>query len=265
MLFPKFRLPFAVLCCLVCSGSAFAQNQHLVGRKVMTIKWDTEFKEGNRVTFKSDLGKVYEVEKVNGQWLWLAGRGRRGWVKSSDIVPYEQAIDHFNRLVRRDGSSTNYYLRALAWKAKGELDIALGDFNKAIRRGRTANLYNARGSVWDDRGDYDRAIADYNEAIRLDPKYADAYNNLAWLLSTCPDAKYRNGKKAIKHATKACELSSWKNASRIDTLAAAYAETGEFDKAVQWSTKAIGMVSESENPLDQEGLDLYRAGKPQRQ
>ena len=59
---------------------------------------------------------------------------------------------------------------------------------------------------------YDKAIADYNEAIRLDPKYALAYNGLAWLAATCPDAKYRDGKKAVQSAVTACKLTEWKEA-----------------------------------------------------
>ena len=96
-----------------------------------------------------------------------------------------------------------------------------------------------RGYAWSLKKEYDKAIADYNEAIRLDPKNVASYNPLAWLLAACPDAKRRDGKRAIEIGTRACELGEWKNASHIDTLGVAYAEAGEFDKAVEWQEKAI--------------------------
>ncbi len=125
-----------------------------------------------------------------------------------------------------------------------------------------ASVDYAHGNAWYDKGEYDKAIADYSEAIRLIPKVVVAHNSLAWLLATCPDAKYRNGSQAVEHATKACELSSWKNLGALDTLAAAYAEAGDFEKAVEWQTKAVSMASENEKPDYQSRLDLYRAGKP---
>ncbi len=52
-----------------------------------------------------------------------------------------------------------------------------------------ASVDHAHGNAWYDKGEYDKAIADYSEAIRLNPKVVVAYNSLAWLLATCPDAK----------------------------------------------------------------------------
>ena len=60
-------------------------------------------------------------------------------------------------------------------------------------------------------------------------------------------------------------MTSWKNANCIDTLAAAYAEAGNFEKAIQWQTKVVGMVSGTRKVGFQKSLDLYRAGKPFRQ
>ena len=132
-------------------------------------------------------------------------------------------------------------MRAIIWRdEKKELDIALGDYNEAIRLEPTsASVYHNRGIAWSDKKEHDKAIADYNEAIRLDPKDAPAYNNRAWLWATCPDAKYRDGKKAVQSATTACELSEWKGPNNLDTLAAANAEVGDFDSAVKWQSQAI--------------------------
>jgi tetratricopeptide (TPR) repeat protein len=75
-----------------------------------------------------------------------------------------------------------------------------------------------RGMGYRVKKEYDKAIEDFSQTIRLDPKNATAYNNLAWLLATCPKDGVRDGKKAIEYATKACELSQWQNAANLGTL-----------------------------------------------
>ena len=114
--------------------------------------------------------------------------------------------------------------------------------------------------------EYDSAIADFVEAIRLDPRSAEAYNVRAWVWATCPDAKYRDGTRAVESATRSCELSGWKDANDIDTLAAACAEAGDFDAAVKWQTKANALYADAEDKATgQERLKLYRERKPYRQ
>jgi tetratricopeptide (TPR) repeat protein len=116
------------------------------------------------------------------------------------------------------------------------------------------------------KGNYDKAISNYDAAIRLDPeKYVDAYNNLAWIFATCSDKQYRDGKRAVDCATKACELTDWKENVWFDTLAAAYAEAGDFDKAVEWQQKAIDLADERSKDKLRSRLDLYKAGKPYRE
>jgi hypothetical protein len=79
------------------------------------------------------------------------------------------------------------------------------------------------------------------EALRLDPLNHPAYNNLSWLRATCPDEALRDGKEALVKATKACELTGWADWTRLDTLAAACAEVGGFEKAVEYQKRAMSM------------------------
>ena len=63
-------------------------------------------------------------------------------------------------------------------------------------------------------------------------------------MAACPEAKYRDGRKAVESATRACELTEWKRSEFLDTLAAAYAESGDFDAAVTWQMRAIGFLTD---------------------
>jgi TPR repeat protein len=92
-----------------------------------------------------------------------------------------------------------------------------------------------------------------------------ALNGLAWIHATCPDPAYRDGAKAVDHALKACSNSPDEYAY-VDTLAAAYARNGEFDKAVEVQREAILLVQQTYDDVpDRDGfparLALYEKGQ----
>mgnify|MGYP005995917757 CR=1 FL=1 len=93
-------------------------------------------------------------------------------------------------------------------------------------------------------------------------------NNVAWLLATHPDPNLRNGKLALEVAKRAAKITAYKDPSYLDTLAAAYAETGDFAKAIETATRALDLVDENRQPELHasltKGLLLYRARKPMR-
>jgi Flp pilus assembly protein TadD len=113
-------------------------------------------------------------------------------------------------------------------------------------------------------GHYRQAMVDLHEASKLDSENAFLLNNYAWILATAPDEKARDGKKAVQVALKACQLTAYQNAADVDTLAAAYAETGDFDNAVKWETKYLTSLSltPSDATDGQTRLALYQAKKP---
>jgi hypothetical protein len=97
------------------------------------------------------------------------------------------------------------------------------------------------------------------------PRASD-YNSVAWFLATCPEADLRDGKRAVQHATKTCEMTNWKHDDYIDTLAAAYAEAGEFEEAVKREHEALELPDMK--PKQDEGkarVLLYQSRTPFRE
>jgi len=122
-----------------------------------------------------------------------------------------------------------------------------------------------RGDAYLNVGKHAEAIADYEKAIKLQPKDSGILNNFAWVLATSPDDKLRDGKRAIRLATDACEATEYKLPHVLSTLAAAYAETGDFDSAVKWSAKAVEIGDKEHDEALKKELENYKAKKPWRE
>jgi tetratricopeptide (TPR) repeat protein len=181
---------------------------------------------------------------------------------------YDKAIADYNKAIRLDAKNAVAYInRGVAWIEKAEYEKAIADYNEAIRIDpKDAVPYANRALAWLNNKEYDRAIADYNEAIRIDAKFAPSFTGRAWLWATCPDPRFRDGKKAVESATRACELSEWKDANHIRTLAAVFAEISDFDKAVVWQEKANNLYTDAEDrKKGEERLKLYKDRKPHRE
>jgi tetratricopeptide (TPR) repeat protein len=280
--------------------TSFAQAQDdgtLVGQRVV-IKYKQPLRFG-QVTVEPKDYRAYTVKSTDGNWLLLVSGGISGWIRSDDIVPLDEAPRFYSDEIARDPSSWNAYLyRGFVWDVKHDYDKAIADYSEAIRiYPGWANTYNNRGWTWHRKKEYDKAIADYNaalriepkcvralvnrgfawqdkrdyyraltdfrEAIKIDPKYARAVVAQAWLFATCPDKKFRDGNLAIESATRACDLSAWQEADKLAVLAAAYAEAGDFEKAIRWQAKAnIRFLDAEDRKNGEERIELYKGKKP---
>jgi len=206
---------------------------------------------------------VLAVVRLQDTWLalvaafvaWQAWRGFRFGVQLHGLQP---TVDLMNA-----GASA---VQSRRYDEAAELFSSVIDAGGDPRVLSTA-LTN-RGFVESRRGNWQQAIEDYYEALRLQPELASAHNNLAWLLATCPIDVLRNGKQAVEHATWACEATGWKNLSCLGTLAAACAEVGDFNQAVQLQQRAVADPAYRQKfgeATVTDRLRLYEQGLPFRQ
>ncbi|QDU54481.1 tetratricopeptide repeat protein [Aeoliella mucimassa] len=128
-----------------------------------------------------------------------------------------------------------------------------------------ALLYRYRGDSRLNIGEHVEAVKDYNKALELEPEDSGIMNNLAWTLATSPNDSVRDGKRAIELATKACELTNYQLPHILSTLAAAYAETGDFEAAKEWSQKAVNIGDPDDDAQLAEELESYKRGEPWRE
>jgi tetratricopeptide (TPR) repeat protein len=181
------------------------------------------------------------------------------------LARYDETIADATAVIGLDPAAAGAYMRrGLAWSKKQDQGRAILDFNEAIRLSpQESDAFLARGYAWSVRKEYDKAIADFNEAIRLDSRSISAHTERAWLRATCPEPMHRDGKQAVESATRACALTAWKNAGPISTLAAAHAEAGDFDAAVQWEETAQRLYDDDgDRDAGRARLELYREKKP---
>jgi Tfp pilus assembly protein PilF len=194
----------------------------------------------------------------------------------------DQAIAHLEKLLQAAPGNElllnrlgTFYL--MANKPRKAIDAATKILEK------DPSNYSAlrfRGDAYLNIGKHEEAVADFNKALAQKEDDDGLLNNFAWVLCTSPDDKLRDGARALKLATKAAEATGYETPHILSTLAAAYAETGDFDNAVKWSQKSVELAQkqvDSAKPEDDKAkleadrdqlkkeLDGYREKKPTRE
>lgn len=128
-----------------------------------------------------------------------------------------------------------YYNLGLIYYKSEKLDEALEWVKKAYQISPNhASILIFLGDIYADLENPNTAKDYYLKAIKVDSENIRSRLNLAWLLSTCKQDDERNGQKALEYAIWCCDKTDWKDASSLETLAAAHAEYGDFDEAVRW-------------------------------
>ena len=154
-----------------------------------------------------------------------------------------EAIRQFQKaLAVEPGYTKAHYNLADIFFAQGRWDEAIEHYQQALKQmPDSVHAYYQLGLALQSRGRFAEAVAQLQKVLELDPKHIPAQNNLAWLLATCPDGALRDGKKAVALAQQAVQLSGGNAPEILDTLAAAYAEDGNFPEAVATAQRAVDL------------------------
>jgi tetratricopeptide (TPR) repeat protein len=177
----------------------------------------------------------------------------------------DQAIQDYDTSIQlAPDRPLTYHLRGQTYARLKDFPRAIADYTRALELDPKREItYRLRAGLQAHSGRVDLAIDDYRQAIALSPRSFDALNNLAWILATAKDGKFRNGPEAVDLATRAVAVKD--TANFRDTLAAAYATAGRFEDAAAEQGRAIELLRKEgwDNAIaDFEGRrNLYRQGK----
>jgi tetratricopeptide (TPR) repeat protein len=186
----------------------------------------------------------------------------------SEVGLINAAIRDYGEAIRRAPRDAELRrIRGHASHRLGRFVDAIEDLNTAIRLDPDhAAAYTDRGNVYAELGYYHQALCDFQEALRLAPEHAAAYRSTAWVLATCPLARYRHAEKALLAARHALAKGASDDPLLLDAFAAAQASAGQYLAAAATETRALELAEGRPYAAGfRARLALYRRGEPFRE
>lgn len=232
-----------------------SQNSLAIHNRAVTLAQQNDFDEAligfNRVI---ELNPGLAIAYHNRAEL-LAAQGKM----DEALADYTQAID------AGTDDPELYRGRAHALQQLGHFEQALADLDNSIRLAPAdAQGYTQRGNLLADHGEYERALEDLEQSLAIDAKIAETHRAIAWVKATCPQDRYRDAYQALGAAKEAIKLSPQDDYLALDALAAAHANAGEFDKAIENQRQAIKNAPADAAESMQSRLNLYEQHQPYR-
>jgi tetratricopeptide (TPR) repeat protein len=157
---------------------------------------------------------------------------------------------------------------ASALLQEGHPEEALPLYEKALEANPSSlSAHNNLGLLLLERGKRAEALAHFRRTVELDPSNLGYANNLAWILATGPDPSLRDPTLALSLALAVTKADGGANPSTLRTLAAAYADKGDFPKASDTARRALAIAQRQKASLPlsenlKKEITLYQGGRP---
>lgn len=195
-----FRKLVLIVILLVPGVAQAAQNQDAdsrVGKRIIVTKAGAEMKTPQATVWRAYPGEVYEINLVNGEWLWIQERG--GWLWEKEAVLFDKAIAVTSDRLAKSPTAEAYHVRGVVFVAHQQYDRAIQDFTTSLEKSpRNAGVLNNRGQCHYYLKNYPAAVSDFSEATRVDPKHFLAFNNRA--LAHIAQKKFDKARADVKKA-----------------------------------------------------------------
>lgn len=232
--------------------------------------WDADYNLGTALLKK---GEIDEAIAYCTRAVTIAPNDPDAQVALGNSLAQKERVDdaiaHYKKAlaIRPDYFIAHYALGHI-FLEKGEIDAAVFHSRAAVSiQPQNTDAHTNLAVAFDEKGQIAEAIKQYEQALEISPQSVAAANNLAWLLATNPDASIRHRDRALELATRANQLSGGGNATVLRTLAAAYANAGQFSRAVEVGQLALSLT-DRQSPLAkalQQEIAGYQAGLPYRE
>jgi tetratricopeptide (TPR) repeat protein len=183
----------------------------------------------------------------------------------------EEAARWYRRALELEPTAALSCIRlAGALAHSGRSEEAIGYYEEAIRKAPTlVEAYVELSALLNHRDRAREAVGILQRGLARVPDHPAMVNNLAWVLATSSDDSVRDGEEAVRLVERLGRAEEISDLGVLDTMAAAYAEAGRFDRAVATATRAIELANRSgrsDAARDLEGrLRSYRGGYPYRE
>jgi tetratricopeptide (TPR) repeat protein len=239
---------------------------------------DRLLKKGRAFHIAVVLSLLFSAPAVLAQDA-LQTYNQRG-VEAEQKQDYAMALANFTAGVKQfPENSSAYYNRGMFYFRRHQYQLALKDIEAAVKLSPSYLLFAVtRAGIYAKLGENARALNEYNHLLTIVPPVrsgmtvgpvpsirAMTFSGRAWLEATCPDGRFRNGQQAIADAKKAVAIGGPLSNAYREALAAAYAETGDFDSAIRFEQEAIAHQSWDDPVRDPTGtMNAYRQHRPYR-
>jgi tetratricopeptide (TPR) repeat protein len=228
--------------------------------------------DGKHEEAKADIEKALRISPDLPQAILMRS------MLAAQKDKFGEAIADIQLLLQTDPTNVEYRLQLATYmvgdkRPRKAIDVltaiieGLGENLDADQKETKSDALRARGDAQLSVGKHADAIKDYDEALKLTPDDTGVLNNLAWVLATSPEDGVRNASRSIELGTKACDLTKYEKPHILSTLASGYAEKGDWETAIKWSSKASELGGQEKEVGDQlkKELESYKEKKPWRE